>query len=280
MSTSPFTRAVVTGAGSGLGRAFSIELAQRGARLVVSDIDLAAAEATRAALATASGSRAVQCDVVELGQVEALAAAAFEHLGGVDLVINNAGVAAGGRIGEIPIEDWRWVVGVNLWGPIHGCHVFAPRLRRQGSGHILNVASAAGLLSSPQMGPYNTTKSAVVALSETLYSELREAGVGVSVLCPTFFQTNIANASRVNGDPAMLDMVRGLMTGARVQAADVARIALDGAANGDLYILPHADGRWIWRLKRLNPGVFQWLAERAFTWRAASLATPTSPSPK
>src|SRR6185312_10510780 len=112
------------------------------------------------------------------------------------LVINNAGVAVGGRVGEVALDDWRWIMGVNLWGVIHGCHVFATQLRAQGSGHILNVASAAGLLAPPGMAPYNVTKAAVVALSETLRGELRDAGVGVTVLCPTFFRTNIAASSR------------------------------------------------------------------------------------
>ena len=265
-------RAVVTGAGSGIGRALCVELAKRGARLVVSDVDPTTAAATVAALAAGTEAHVVPCDVTQLADVEALADAAFRHLGGVDLLVNNAGVAAGGAIGEVPIDDWRWVMGVNLWGPIHGCHAFVPRLRRQGGGHVLNVASAAGLLASPQMGPYNVTKSGVVALSETLFAELRPLGIGVSVLCPTFFQTNIATSSRMSGDLGMRDLAKSLMSSARVQAADVACAALDGVANDELYILPHADGRWFWRLKRLHPALFQSLAQRAFAWRAGRSA--------
>lgn len=262
-----YPRAVVTGAGSGLGRALCAELARRGARIVASDVDLAAAEATVALLGIPDA-YALRCDVASLADVEALADEADRLLGGADLIVNNAGVAVGGPIGAIPIADWQWIVGVNLWGPIHGCHVFVPRFRRQGSGHVLNVSSAAGLLASPQMGPYNVTKSGVVALSETLAGELRPLGIGVSVLCPTFFQTSIADSSRMNGDPGMLDLVRGLMSGASVQADDVARAALDGVAQDELYILPHADGRWMWRLKRLHPALFQSLAQRALAWRA------------
>ena len=264
-------RVVITGAGSGLGRAFCVELARRGARLLASDIDEAAAQATVTALSGIEAST-LRCDVANLADVEALATTADARLGGVDLLINNAGVAVGGPIGDIPIDSWQWIMGINLWGPIHGCHVFAPRFRKQGSGHILNVASAAGLLASPQMGPYNVTKSGVVALSETLYGELSPLGIGVSVLCPTFFQTNIANNSRLHGDPGMLEMVKTLMGGASVQAEQVARIALDAVAAGRLYIVPHTDGRWLWRLKRLHPAGFQSLAHRALAWRTSRAA--------
>ncbi len=244
-------RAVVTGAGSGLGRAFCLELARRGARLVCADIDEAAAAKTAAEV----GGTAVRCDVARVEEVEALAAAAERALGGVDLVINNAGVAVGGLVGEVPLDDWRWIMGVNLWGVIYGCHVFAPRLRKQGRGHILNVASAAGLLAPPGMAPYNVTKAAVVALSETLRAELRDAGVGVTVLCPTFFRTNIAQSSRAI-DGKQRALVEKLMSRSKIQADDVARLALDAARRNELYALPHADGRWMWRLKRWAPDSF------------------------
>ena len=168
----------------------------------------------------------MRCDVARVEEVEALAAAAERALGGVDLVINNAGVAVGGLVGEVPLDDWRWIMGVNLWGVIYGCHVFVPRLRKQGRGHILNVASAAGLLAPPGMAPYNVTKAAVVALSETLRAELRDAGVGVTVLCPTFFRTNIAQSSRAI-DGKQRALVEKLMARSKIQADDVARLALD-----------------------------------------------------
>jgi NAD(P)-dependent dehydrogenase (short-subunit alcohol dehydrogenase family) len=247
-------RAVVTGAGSGLGRGFCEELAARGAQILASDVDLAAARAT--AEACGAGAHAVACDVSRLEDVEALAREATSRLGGVDLVVNNAGVAVGGRVGEIPIRDWQWIVGVNLWGVIYGCHVFAPMLRRQRSGHILNVASAAGLLCGPMMGPYNVTKAGVVGLSETLYAELHADGVGVSALCPTFFRTNIARAARSTGDGSEIEIAERLMARGKLSARDVARIALDEAQAGTLHIVPHADGRWMWRLKRMAPARF------------------------
>jgi short-subunit dehydrogenase len=176
-------------------------------------------------------------------------------LGGADLLINNAGVAVSGRIGSIPLADWEWIVGINLWGVIYGCHHFVPRFQKQGSGHVLNVASAAGLFSSPNLGPYNVTKAGVVALSETLASELKRDNIGVTVLCPTFFVTGIAQNARAQGSRGR-DKIEKLMSRATVQAEGVAKAAISGVERGDLYVLPHRDGRWLWRLKRAVPSLF------------------------
>ncbi|MFT3766465.1 MAG: SDR family NAD(P)-dependent oxidoreductase [Minicystis sp.] len=251
-------RAVVTGAGSGLGRAFCLELAARKARILAADINLAAAEET-VRLVEAAGGQAIphRCDVAQPDEVEGLATRIEKEYGAADLVINNAGVAVGGPVGKIPLDDWRWIVGINLWGVIYGCHVFVPRFKSRGSGHIINVASAAGLLSAPEMAPYNVTKSGVVALSETLHAELSGTGVTVTVLCPTFFKTNIHRAAHSHADAGTPDDIEKLMDRAKLQAPDVARFALDTADAGELYAVPHADGRWMWRLKRLAPEAFQ-----------------------
>ena len=249
-------RAVVTGAGGGLGRALCLELARRRGRVLAADIDLDAAEITAGAVRDAGGeAHAVACDVAQAAQVEALTAHADEHFGGTDLIVNNAGVAAAGAMADIPLADWEWVVGINLWGVIHGCRAFIPKFRAQGHGAILNVASAAGLVSAPEMSPYNVTKAAVVALSETLCGELRPAGIGVTVLCPTFFQTNIMQATRT-ADPARRHVAEKMMARAKVQAPEVARAALASVDARQLYCLPHADGAWVWRLKRLAPERF------------------------
>lgn len=257
----PNPRAVVTGAAGGLGSALCRELAGRGARVLAADIDADSLRSLVDSLGSASV-HAVACDVAKLGDVERLAAEAERLFGGVDLVVNNAGVAVSGPIGGIPIDSWEWIVGINFWGVVYGCHVFTPRLRAQRSGHILNVASTAGLISSPQLAPYNATKSAVVALSETLHAELAGSGVGVSVLCPTFFRTNIAASARNHGEPAMIEPVKRLMAAAKIQADGVARLALDGVARDDLYILPHRDGRILWRAKRWWPGGFHRLTPK------------------
>src|SRR5512140_681262 len=188
-------RTVITGAGSGFGRALAVHVAARKAHLVLSDVDEAGcAETARLALAAgASSAMCVRCDVSKLEDVQALEKAT---VGDVDLVVNNAGVSSGGLIGEAPIEDWRWTLDIDLYGVIHGCHVFVPRLRKQGHGHVLNVASAAGLLTAPSMGAYNVAKAGVIALSETLAAEVAGTKIGVTVLCPTFFKTNIVKGGR------------------------------------------------------------------------------------
>ena len=251
---------VVTGAGSGLGAALCDVLAARGARIVAADVDLATATAT--ASRCGSNVHPVQCDVADLAAIEHLAGETERLLGGVDLVVNNAGVAVIGQVGAVPIADWHWVIDVNLWGVIHGCHVFAPKLRAQRSGHILNVASAAGLIAMPTMAPYNVTKAAVVALSETMYADLAGDGVGVSVLCPSFFPTNLTRSPRTSTDEKLHQAAMRLVEHGGWTADEIARAALAGVQAGTLHITPQLDLRWAWRLKRLAPKTFQRLSRR------------------
>jgi NAD(P)-dependent dehydrogenase (short-subunit alcohol dehydrogenase family) len=250
-------RAVVTGAGSGIGRAFALELAARGGRVVCSDSDELSAQATASAIGEAGGNAvAVHCDVSSVADVQALAERANAWFGEPPtLVINNAGVGAGGTsIGTTPLDDWQWTLGINLWGPIHGCHVFAPILRAAGSGGIINVASAASFGAAPQMGPYNVSKAGVLALSETLAAELSGTGVHVTVLCPTFVKTNIVEAGRITSRST--DAARSLMKVAGMSAERVARTCLDTHDRGGLYVMPQVDAKVLWHLKRHAPSTY------------------------
>lgn len=242
---------VVTGAGSGLGRAFCLQLARRKARLVVTDVNEEAARETAALLGGAEA-HVFRCDVARRDEVEALWRFTAEHLGVVDLLVNNAGVAVSGPVGTIPLADWEWIMGVNLWGPIHGCEVFLPPMKRRGSGHILNVASLAGIANAPNMSPYNVTKAGVIALSETLHGEVHGTGIGVSVLCPSFFPTNILRGMR-GGAPDEAKFAERLMKKSPFDAEGIARLAIEGCERGDLHILPHSEGRWLWRARRALP---------------------------
>jgi NAD(P)-dependent dehydrogenase (short-subunit alcohol dehydrogenase family) len=249
--------AVVTGAGSGIGRAFAVELAAREGRVVCADIRLDAAhETVRMIEALGGKALAIACDVSSLEEVQRLAEKSEQWLRGpVDLVVNNAGVGAGGRpIGEVSIEDWRWTVGVNLWGVVHGCHVFAPRLRALGRGGIINVCSAASFAAAPMMGPYNVTKAAVLALSETLRAELDGTGVRVTALCPTFVKTNIVNSGRI--PDATSKVASKLMAWTGVSPESVVKTTLRALDADRLYVLPQLEARLLWRMKRLAPAAY------------------------
>lgn len=269
--------AVVTGAGSGIGRAFALEIVRRGGRVVVADINLERAQETvelikdlvagklkNPDLVFVDQAWAFQCDVSDLEQVEALALEAERVFGGdaehsaIDLVVNNAGVGIGGKpIGAISIEDWKWTLGVNLWGVIHGCHVFAPRLRQKGKRSkcgIINVASTASFAAAPLMGPYNVTKAGALALSETLAAELAGSGVSVTALCPTFVKTNIANDGRIEAGSS--ELAKKIMEWTGRSADSVVKETLNALDKGQLYVLPQIDARIIWRMKRFMPGSY------------------------
>lgn len=250
-------RAVVTGAGSGIGRAFALELARRESRVVCADLDEAAAKETVVMIEQAGGeATAVACDVSVEAEVRELALTAEAWLRRTpDLVINNAGIGAGGRpVGDAPLTDWQRTLGVNLWGVIHGCHVFVPPLRAQGHGGIINVASAAGFTAAPRMAAYNVSKAGVVSLSETLAAELAGSGVAVTVLCPTFVRTNIFGGELI--DPGAAQLARKVARVAGFSPERVARTTLDAHDRGRLYVLPQLDAKALWRLKRLAPAPY------------------------
>jgi NAD(P)-dependent dehydrogenase (short-subunit alcohol dehydrogenase family) len=244
-------------------------VAPRGCRVVVSDRDVASAEET-ARLAREGGAsevRVVACDVSNAEEVEALACAADDAFGGVDLLANNAGVACGGRVGELSLDDWRKAIGVNLWGVVHGCHAFVPRMRKQRSGHILNVAAAAGLFAIPRMGAYATAKAGVVAITETLAVELHGSGVSVSVACPSFFRTNIVDDGHF-ADEASRHAAQKLIGRVDISADAVAARCLRAIERGELHVVPMTDALWLWRIKRASPAAFGLIArtiEHVFT---------------
>jgi NAD(P)-dependent dehydrogenase (short-subunit alcohol dehydrogenase family) len=252
--------AVITGAASGLGREFANTAARLGMKLVLADIDAEALERAAGEL-QAGGSEvlAMVADVSKREHVEELADAAMIRFHGVHLLFNNAGVAAGGLIWENREADWEWVLGVNLWGVIHGIRVFTPIMlecaRRDPGyeGHIVNTASMAGLLNPPGMGVYNVSKHAVVSLSETLYYDLGLAGAPIhaSVLCPYFVPTGIGRSEAhrpeeldsgtapTASQQAVQGMVSQAVEAGKVSAADVARITFDAVRDGRFYVYSH-----------------------------------------
>jgi short-subunit dehydrogenase len=249
--------AVVTGAGSGIGQSFALELGRRGGTVVCADINLAAAEKTVSLLAELGAKGfAITCDVGVAEQVAELAEQAeqlMQHP--VTLVINNAGVGLGGKFDELSLEDWQWVTNVNLWGVIHGCHYFVPKFKKLGYGAIVNVASAAGYTAAPEMTAYNVTKSGVLALSETLSSELKKANIKVNVLCPTLVPTNIIKNGRIPSRYSGL-ADHALMNFAMTTSDSVAKLTLNRLDRGKLYTIPQLDAKLFWLMKRASPALY------------------------
>lgn len=255
-------RVLVTGAASGFGAALAAIYASRGARVLVTDL---AQVVPAGSLPAAAGGEVVyrRLDVRSDADWQAAVAQLRESWGGLDLLINNAGVGAGGRIDVVPLDDWEWVVSVNLLGVARGCHAVASLLKEQGSGRIVNVASLAGLVHPPVMASYNSTKAGVVALSETLLHELAPYGVGVTVICPAFFRTNLDRSIKRGIDPELEETGARLVTRARLDATTVARRAVAGIDKGRFLVLTHAEGRVLHTLKRLTPSIYYRLMQVA-----------------
>lgn len=247
--------AVITGAASGFGREFARIGAQLGMKLALADIQADALAATvdelRAQGALAFGEAV---DVSRAADVERLAQRTLDAYGAVHLLFNNAGVAAGGLIWEQTLKDWEWVLGVNLWGVIHGVRTFVPIMLAQGDEcHVVNTASVAGLLSPQMMGVYNVSKHGVVTLTETLYQDLRVTGarIGVSLLCPAFVPTGIAQSHRHR--PASLrdesaptaSMIAAqkasekAVSSGRISAGEVAQMTFDAIRENRFYVITH-----------------------------------------
>jgi NAD(P)-dependent dehydrogenase (short-subunit alcohol dehydrogenase family) len=243
---------VITGGASGIGLASAQAMAARGARLVLVDIEQAALDRA-AKLFTAPVVTRV-CDVRDFKAMQALADDVIATCGGVHGVFNNAGVAVGGPITQMSHDDWRWVVDVDLWGPIHGVEAFLPHIRRQKEGgHILFTASFAGLVPNVGLGPYCAAKYGVVAIAEVLSRELRDDGIGVSVLCPMRVATNIGASNRnrqqdygaVEASPAIPPQGEDNrnLAGRVLNVDEVGRMVVEAVENNILYILPHEEAR-------------------------------------
>ena len=247
--------AVVTGGAGGLGRAMAMHFAREGMHVALADIDQASLDVTAAELRML-GVQAIgiRTDVSKAAEVDALAARVVAELGGAHVVCNNAGISPLGAAWENTLADWEWMLGVNLWGVIHGVRAFTPLLLAQDEGHIVNTASVAGLINPPGSAMYNVTKHAVVALTETLFHDLagRNSKVGCSVLCPAYVPTGIADSERSR--PAALanpgatksaeqqareDMLKKAVRSGRLSADDIGAAVLAAVKEERFYILTH-----------------------------------------
>jgi len=245
--------AVITGGGSGIGLALAHAALERGLKVALADIDPAALEAARAELQGKGEVQAWPVDVASEQAMERFGDDVLARFGAEHLIFNNAGVDGSGPMWNLNAADWNWTLGVNLWGVIHGVRVFAKHLIEQEEGHIINTASIAGLVSAPGTGPYTVSKHAVVALSECLFGELRNAGhkVGVTVLCPSFVKTDVFRANRKRKDVertademteilAIEELAESIFSNAMLPD-EVAEMTFDAIQSGRFYVLPHRE---------------------------------------
>lgn len=249
-------RVLITGAGSGLGRAMALAWARRGARVIVADIARERGVETVALCQAAGAAEAcfITLDVAEEADFAAALDRVQTHWDGLDILVNNAGVAGGGSFDGISEADWLWMLNINLLGVVRGCRIFTPLFKQQQQGQFVNIASMAGLLNPPAMSNYNVAKAGVVALSETLAAELSPWNIRTLAVCPSYFQTNLNESLRTH-DPITRVALGKLLASSEITAEDIAEGILAAVAAGESLYLPHERAREAWLEKIRNPGV-------------------------
>lgn len=251
------TRVLVTGGASGLGNAIATRFAASGARVLITDI--------KPPDTLPAGDVAFQQhDVRSAEDWQRVLAWCETTWGGLDVLVNNAGVAAAGRIERLQLADWDWILDINLKGAVLGCQTFVPLLKKQGRGHIVNIASMAGLVNPPGMVSYNVSKAAVVALSETLKIELAPYGITTTVVCPSFVPTNLG-ASLRSPDEVLTRAAHHLISHGKIGADDVAAQVVAAVAAGKFLVLTHPEARKVMRIKRFLPKLVD--SGQAKIWR-------------
>ncbi len=243
-------RVLVTGAASGLGAALTAAFRARGDEVLATDV-----VPTSLDQRGEPGQQLLRLDITSDDDWAAALAAVEERWGGLDILVNNAGVAGGGRIDVAGLDEWEWITGINLFGVVRGCRTFVPMLKRQRSGHIVNVASLAGLVHPAGMASYNAVKAGVVALTETLGHELAPYDVRASVVCPSYFKTNLMDSMR-GADEALGGVVSQLVATSPFTAEDIATAILEGIDHGDEIILPDPAARAAWELKQTDRAAY------------------------
>lgn len=256
MSKFPSKRVAITGAGSGLGRALALHYARAGFRVAVLDIQFPNATETLRQVESLGGSGfACELDVRRDADFTALVERLEREWGGVDIVVNNAGVAAVGEVLSTPMDEWQWMLDINLLGVVRGTKYLGALLARQRAGHIVNTASFAGLAGAPGMASYGVAKAAVVALSEQTRAEMVRHGVGVTVVCPSFFTTNLLDSMR-GGSDRVKEKVAGWMRTSALSAEDIAALIDRAVERNQFLLIPHRQARQQHWLKRFLPGLY------------------------
>ena len=246
-------RVLVTGAGSGLGLALAQRYARTGARVACVDLTVERAEVGRASL-TGDGHLALAADVGDDAAMQALHDAVMAAWGGVDVLVNNAGIASAGALVDTTMEEWRRILDIDLLGVVRGCRLFLPHMIAAGHGQVLNTASFAGLAGAPGIMSYGVAKAGVIALSDQLRAELHGTGVSVSVICPAFFRTNLMETAIA--DDATKAKVQRWMDRSPDKPDVVADKVFAAAERGEFLILPTQREPGRWRLKRWFPNLY------------------------
>ncbi len=256
-------RVFITGGASGLGKETALAFAKQGYKVCIGDVnDKRGQEVEKELSAIKTGCVYRHCDVSKSRDLEAIRDELVREWNGVDVVINNAGVAGvAGYIEDSTLTDWDWVLNINLMGVVRGCKTFIPVLKEQGGGHIVNVASMAGLMNAPMMANYNVSKAGVVSLSETLRTELAPFNIGTTVVCPAFFETNLCESLRSTVD-GVEGKVKKMMARAGVTAADVANAIYRATTKNEFYVLTHREEKRLWQFKRIWPDGFAYLLKK------------------
>lgn len=250
-------KVLITGAASGLGRALALRFAQEGADICIADINMDGAAETLALVKQVGGQGWLyELDVRSEANWNALRDEVSQRWQGIDVVVNNAGVATGDRIDAGEWAWWEWVIDINLKGVALGCRTFTPMMKQQGRGAFLNVASLAGLMGAPSMASYNATKAAVVAISETMHFELQPYGIGVTALCPGFFRTNLNHGMKTS-DPDMLKFVDKVFAASALNAEDIANAGYQSLQSNQLICNPHPMGRRAYFVKKYIPWLYR-----------------------
>jgi NAD(P)-dependent dehydrogenase (short-subunit alcohol dehydrogenase family) len=266
---------LITGAGSGIGRETALACARRGAHLALCDLDAAGLAETEGLVRALGGevrTLTQRVDVASAEEVRAFADAVHRATPAVDLLVNNAGVGLGGGLLDTPLEDWRWIVDINLLGVVHGCHFFVPRMVERGAGgHVVNVASAAAYLPSELLSAYTATKYAVLGLSESLHIELHRRGIGVTAICPGIINTGITRTARLRGPAAVTGAREAMVAGYQRRNYGPERVAknLLRAVQRNRVVAPVTiEASCGYYLKRLAPwaihALSRWQARRGF----------------
>lgn len=249
-------RAFVTGAAMGLGKAFCTHLAKDGWTIGMSDVNVEKLETAAEEVRQLGGTPIIfKLDVADRARFKEVADIFVKQQGGIDLLVNNAGIGDGGAFHEYSLENWDWMIGINQMGVIYGCYFFVPTFQKQGFGQIINIASAAGFANPPRMSPYNVTKAAVISLSETLYYELKPLGINVSVVMPTFIKTNIMGNARGSSDAVKAG--RKLLERTKLQPEEAVLEMLQKAGKKKLHIVLPRQARFSYWLKRHFKGIFE-----------------------